>query len=41
MAYGAGAFALLTQAVGQSDEKHLGGAYEASIFTQIRTWWGS
>ncbi|RWA62924.1 hypothetical protein [Mesorhizobium sp.] len=41
MAYGAGSFALLTQAVGQSDEKHLGGADEASIFTQIRTWWGS
>lgn len=41
MAYGAGSFAILTQVVGQTDEKHLGGADEASPIRQIRTWWGS
>ncbi|ARP67206.1 MULTISPECIES: hypothetical protein [Mesorhizobium] len=41
LAYGASSFALLTQVVGQTEEKHLGGADEASLIRQIRTWWGS
>lgn len=41
LAYGAGALALVTQALGQNDEQHLGATERVSPVRQIRTWWGS
>lgn len=41
LAYGAGSLAILTQALGQNDEQHLGDAEQVGLVRQIRAWWGS
>ena len=41
LAYGAGSLAILTQALGQSDEQHLGDAEQVNPIRQLRAWWGS
>ena len=41
LAYGAGALALVTQALGQNDEQHLGDTEWVDPVRQIRAWWGS
>lgn len=41
LAYGAGALALVTQALAQNDEQHLGATERVNTVRQIRAWWGS
>ena len=41
LAFGAASFAVLTQLLGQADEKHLSDDDPVGLVRRVRAWWGS